>query len=330
MLTRNSYLANAILGGPAGLVIGILLYVAMAWGAVSLMGSTPLEGSAGVCFPSPNQWALSPYLSFSLSTALTALCVLLAISLNARFTLIPGTGVMYASLYLLAAGSVPWVAPRLSAAIILLTGTLICCHLLFALHGRKNAAQGIFVIFSLLAWGAMIQYAFIMLMPIFMLGAIFIGVFRLREFVAAILGIVAPFWIVTGLGVVSIDRFCLPSLTNLFTGFTDPGPLFFMMLGQSFTALMLLILTASNALVPPTTGQQHRSYIAFINLLGIAMMWFMLFDYTNLLAYSSVMALCLGFQAARYAAIPRHRFAYLPVLISIPAYIAIYILTITQ
>lgn len=330
MLTRNSYLANTILGGSAGLVIGILIYAAMTWGAISVMQAAPLEGCAGVCFPSPNLWGLPPYVSFGVSAALTCLCVLLSISLNTRFTLIPGTSVLYASLYLLAAGSVPWVAPRLSSAIILLLGTLVCTHLLFSLYGRRNASQGMFVIFSTLAWGAMIQYAFIMLMPIFMLGAIFLGVFRLREIVGALLGIVTPFWIVLGLGIVSPHSFTLPTLTNLFTGYTDPGPLFFMMLGQAFTALLLLVLTASNALVPPTTGQQHRSCIAFMNLLGIAMVWFMLFDYTNLLAYTSVLAFCLGFQAARYAAIPRHRFAYLPTLIAIPAYIAIYILTLTQ
>lgn len=330
MLTRNSYLANAILGGPASLVIGIAIYAAMACGAVSMMQAIPLEGSAGICFPSPNQWALTPYASLGMSAALTALCVMLSIHINTRFSLIPGTGVMYASLYLVAAGALPWVAPRLSAAGILLAGTLICTWLLFSLYGRKNAAQGMFVIFSTLAWGAMIQYAFIMLMPIFMLGAIFLGVFRLREITGALLGIAAPFWTVIGLGIVTPESLSLPSLTNLFTGYTDPGPLFFMMLGQAFTALLLLILTASNALVPPTTGQQHRSYMAFINLLGIAMVWYMLFDYTNLLAYTSVLALCLGFQAARYAAIPRHRFAYLPVLIAIPAYIAIYILTVTR
>lgn len=328
MLTRNSYLANAILGGMPGLMIACLLYAAMTWCSHALMPSIQLEGSMGICLPSPNQWQLASGLNIGLSAAITALCVLLAIALNARFSIIPGTGMMYATIFLIATGSVPWLTQRLSSSIILLAGTLVCTHLLFSLYGRKNPAQGIFVIFSLLAWGSMIQYAFVLMMPIFMLGAIFLGVFRFKGFVAAVMGIAAPYWILLGLGVITPDDFEMPELTNLLTSFAAPDSLFFLLVGQGFTALLTLLLTASNALAPSTTGQQHRSYMAFINLLGIAMIWFILFDSTNMLSYMGLLALCLGWQAAGYAAIPRHKFAYLPVIIAIPVFITLFILTL--
>lgn len=319
-------MANLLLGGPVGLCLAAIAYIVMAWCSYTMLSDISLEGSVGVCLPSPNQWQLSPTLSLGLNIALTALCVLLAAGLNARFSIVPGTGLLYAITFLVVTGATPWITQRLNSAIIITTVVLICTHLLFSLYGRRHAAQGMCVIFSLLSWGTMIQYAFVLITPLFLLGAIFLNIMRIRELFGAILGFICPYWIMLGLGVVSIDAIGLPQLTNLFTGFAAPGTLFYLMLGQGITALMTLILTALNASSPTATGQQHRSYHAFINLLSIAMVWFMVFDGSNMLAYSATLALCFGWQAALFASNPRNKLAYLPVVIALPLLIAILIL----
>lgn len=311
-----------------GLCLAAVLYVLMSLFAGASLPQATMEGSMGLCLPSPNEWTIAAPLDFILQSALTGLCVLLAINLNARFSLIPGTGVLYATVFLVVIGTVPWVNQKPSSATLLLCATLVCTRLLFPLYGRKNASRGLCVIFSILSWGSMVQYAFLFLIPIFLLGAIFTGSFRFKEFVGMVLGIIAPYWIMSGLGVIDLQSLHTPALTNLFKDFAAPGILFYLMAGQALTAFLCLLLTASNAMSPSTTGQQHRSYIAFINLTGIAMVWFMLFDSTNMLAYSATLALCLGFQTARYASMPRHKFAYLPVLVSLPLYIAHYVLAI--
>ena len=252
----------------------------------------------------------------------------MAVSLNARFSLIPGTGVLYATVFPVVAGSVPKLHAGPGTAGLLLCTVLICTHLLFSLYGRRNAARGLCVIFSLLSWGSMIQYSFALLMPIFLLGAIFLGVLRLKEFIGILAGIITPYWIIFGLGIVPPERFHIPALTNLLGNFAAPGTLFYIMVGQALCAFVCLLLTASNSLMPSTTGSRHRSYTAFINLTGIAMVWFMLFDYDNLPAYTYTLALCLGFQCARYAALPRNKFAYLPVIICLPLFLSLFVLSI--
>lgn len=328
MLTRNSYLANALLGGPVGLCLAALLYVGMSWCSYTFMPPDSVGSDMGLCLPSPSQWPLPPLMGKVFELLLTGLCVLLAVSLNARFTLIPGTGVLYATVFLIVAGAIPKLNSGPGTPGLLLCTVLICTHLLFSLYGRRNASRGLCVIFSLLSWGSMIQYSFALLMPIFVLGAIFIGVLRLKEFISVILGIITPYWIIFGLGIVQPEQFHIPALTNLLGDFAAPGTLFYIMIGQALAAFVCLLLTASNALVPSTTGTQHRSYTAFINLLGIAMVWFMLFDSANLLAYTYTLALCLGFQCARYASLPRHKFAYLPVIVCLPLFLALFVLSI--
>lgn len=321
-------MANALLGGLPGLVVSGVLYFIMALMAYTYLPAEILEGSAGICFPSPNQWQIPSILSFISVLVLTSVCVMLSLGLNTRFSnLIPGTGVLYATMFLIGQGAVPWSNSGLSSSLILLTVSLICIHILFSLYGQKNASKGIFIIFSTLAWGAMIQYAFILLIPIFLLGAMFLSVLRIRETGAAILGILTPFWIITGFDIITIQDIELPTLTNLFYTFTTPGSLFYMLITLGFSSLVMMLLTVSNAM-SPSAGQQQRSYLAFINLLGISTVWYMVFDSSNILAYSSLLMFSLGFQTARYAALPRHKFAYLPVVITVPILVTLFFLTI--
>ncbi|MCM1005536.1 MAG: hypothetical protein NC402_04490 [Prevotella sp.] len=321
-------MANALLGGPAGLCIAIIAYAAMAWCSFCILGDVPVLGSLGTCLPSANEWGLNPYLSMAICGGTMAVCVLMSVQLNARYSIVPGTGLVYAVTFIVSAGSIPWINRGISSALIMTAVVLICTYLLFALYGRRHAAQGICVIFSLLSWGSMIQYGFVLLMPIFFLGAIFIGAMRFKEFVGALLGIICPYWIMWGLGAVSIEDIGLPILTNLFSGYLAPAPLFYLLLGEGITALAVLLLTASNAMTSSATGQQQRSYNSFLNLLGIAMVWYMLFDFTNILAYTTTLSLCLGWQTARYAANTHHKLAYLPAVLVLPALIAIFILTL--
>lgn len=326
MLTRNSYLATALLEGPAGLAAALLLYGLLTCLAPMVPPAPPSD--AGLCLPSPPLWGLHGPAAMGVAAALTLLCAFLSIIISSRFTLVSGTGTLHASLFIVAQGCMPWTTTGLSGASLLCAGMLVCTWLLFGLYGLKNTSQGIFVIFTLLAWGSMVQYAFLLLMPLFMLGAVFLGVFTLRTFLAMLLGIAAPYWIVLGLGVVNVEDFAVPALTNIFSGYTDPGTLLYFMLQMALLALFSLLLTASNTMAAEGAGARHRSYNSFVNLLAVAMVWFMVFDYNNFTAYSSATAACLGLQAARFATSPRHKFPFLPVIIIVPVMLALFLLSI--
>lgn len=328
MPTRNQNIFNTLPGSPIGLCSAALLYLALTLISANTMPDILLQGDTGICLPSPNQWQLTPTLTLISALSLTALALLLTVALNRRFNIIPGTSLLYAGTLLSALATNPWTTPRPSSALLLLTATLICTYILFSQYTRRHTAQGHCIIFSILSWGSMIQYAFILLMPIFLLGAIFTSTLRTRSLIGIILGIITPYWITLGPGIITPQDINTPTLTNLLNGFTPPHSLFLLMLAQGITALVTLLLTATNALTLTAPSQQQRSYNAFLNLLGIAMVWYMIFDATNLLTYTATLTLCLAIQTGRYAAAPRRAAPLLPLLITIPALLAIYTLII--
>lgn len=320
---------NRMLAGKGSLALSLLATLVIAIISAAMFSPGPLEGHAGICLPSPNEWKLPGGLSFVLNILLYWIACLGAISLNKRFNFIPGSGVLFASVFMFAALSDPWLNSRLSSSSIVVCVVLACCHLLFGLYGRRNASQEIFFIFSILSWGSMIQYSCVLLMPIFMLGAIFLKVFGVRECLAAILAILTPYWIIFGLGVLPAEALRWPGLTNFFTGFAGNGQLYWLLVANGITATLFLLLLAANSLKAYSLGVRMRALNSFLNLLGIAMIWFMLFDTDNLLAYAATLALAFGFQAGRFFPECRLRRAYLLILLIPVIYITLFIFSLS-
>lgn len=307
-----------MLAGKGGLAVSLFATLILALIGWNLFDGRAPEGQAGICLPSPNEWHLSSGLSFTLNLLLSWICCLGAVSLNKRFNFIPGSGVLFASVFLWASMSIPWIDTRLTSSFILAAIVLLCCHLLFTVYGKRTASQEIFIIFSILSWGSMIQYSCLLLMPVFMLGAIFLKAFHLREFIAAILAAFTPYWIVFGTGLLPMDALHEPGLTNFFTNFNTTRELMTLIGICGALAAGFIILLIANSLRFSSLGVKMRAYNSFLNLLGVAMIWFMLFDSSNMTAYIATLALAFGFQAGRFFLTCRIRRAYLIVLL-IPA-----------
>lgn len=291
------------------LALSCLLYLALSvWTAVS-PDMRAMSGDAGLCFPSPGQWTLSSLASWGLGVLLTALLALLLSAMTSRLS--PGAGLtsLSVSVMLVALGVNPWVCGRMDSSILVAVVTLVCLHLMLGLYGQKNAAQGLFIIFSLLGWGALFQYAFLLIMPLMALCAYFVGVLRWRSGAAALLGAVAPFWIVFGLGLAPLSELAWPQLAHLLKAFSSPASLFLMLLTQGVTVLIYVLVALANAMRQDPQAQQQRANHACISLVGAAMVWYMIFDASNMLAYAATLCACLGLQTARHFRMTRPKTA---------------------
>ena len=321
---------NRAVAGKGGLAVTLLVTTVMCALSAVFSGSvTPANTQSGICLPSPIEWTVSPILAATANIILGWTACLGMISLNKRFNFIPGTSMLYASVFMTAMWANPWTDSHLSSSAILVCIVLGCTHILFNLYGRRNASQGIFAIFSLLSWGSMTQYACLLLMPIFMLGAVFLKSFRPREFAAALLGIAAPYWIMLGSGLLPPESLRYPELTSIFSGFTPGNGLKWLLATNGTTAVILIAAMLANSIRANSMGVKMRAYHSFINLLGAAMIWYMLFDLGNITAYTATLALCLGFQAARYFQLSRLKRTYIYILAIQATYIILFILSLS-
>ncbi len=273
--------------GRDGLVTAIIASLVMFAGAY-FFGADPLrETGMGICFFSPGQWGLSQLESFLASLGLVAAISIALWLWNKKFGFVLGNDTVIIGMFLVMSASNVWLSRSLTTSEIMALGNILCMIILFGCYRRQNATQELFVIATVLAIGSMIQYAFLFMLPVYIIGAMILKCFSFKGFLAMLVGLVAPYWIGLGFGIISPDSFRMPTLTNFFYHYTTHGDFFIVLVNVAVTFLIALLLALNNMVKLYAGNTQRSKYNMVINLWGIVTVMCMLIDFNNLLVYVS-------------------------------------------
>lgn len=289
--------------GKEGMALAVTVSIAMASVAFFAETPRPLAGDMGFCLPSPNQWGLSPTGGWIFN-----LCLLLATTatlylVNKQHTFVQGSDTVLTGMFLIMTTSNLWVSGLLTSSAMMALANLLCLLVLFGCYRKRNATQEIFVIATILSIGSMIQYAFIFMIPVYLIGSIMMKCFRFRVLVAFGMGLAAPYWVGIGLGILPLESFSMPTFTNLFDGYETKSGLFFGLLNISVTVVTGLILALNNGVKLYAGNTQRRLNNMVINLLGIAAVLCMLLDFNNMVAYMATIYMISAVQLANLFAL---------------------------
>lgn len=320
--SNNSVAGQPGLWGAAGLLF--LLSVA----AYGFAPAVRFESLYGVCLPAPAGWDLPQWGGWALNLAVLALAAFASVVLNREWRFIHDNTVLFASVFLLFTGANPWSVGMFGAGGLFALMVLVATMLLFSQYGERNATRGLFLAFSVLGVGSMMQHAFLLMIPIFVIGAMYLNVLRLKELAACVLGVVAPYWIGIGFGLIGFDDFALPELTNIFTDAAVGAIPFWSVLATALTALLSLLLALSNSVRVFSTNTQTRACNSFFNLLSVALFWYMIFDFSNMTTYLPLFNLMAGIQAAHFFVLNRVRRGVIVAGIVAVFYVALFVLTL--
>jgi len=282
--------------GKEGMTLAAIVSLAMA--AVAFFIDTPntLTGSTGICLPAPSGWGLTPLLGWTLNLILLAATAITLYFVNKEFTIVQGSDTVLMGMFVLMATSNTGISGTLTSSTLLALANLLCLMVLFGCYRKRNSSQELFAIATILASGSMIQYAFIFMMPVYLIGAILLKCFNLKGFIAFLMGIAAPYWICVGFGIVPLSQFTMPTFTNLFDGYATKSGLFFGLLNVAVTVVIGLILALNNMVKLYAGNTQRRLYNMVINLLGLVSALCMLIDFNNMVAYMTTVYMITAVQ----------------------------------
>ena len=282
--------------GKEGITLAAIASLAMA--AVAFFIDTPntLTGSMGICLPSPNGWGMTPLWGWILNLGLLVATAITLYFVNKEFTFVQGSDTVLTGMFVIMAASNTWVSGMLSSSTLMALANLICLVVLFGCYRKRNSSQELFAIATILALGSMIQYAFIFMMPVYLVGAILLKCFNFKGLVAFLMGVAAPYWIAVGLGIVPLSQFTIPTFTNLFDGYDTKSGLFFGLLNVAVTVVVGLILALNNGVKLYAGNTQRRLYNMVINVLGLVSAICMLIDFNNMVAYMTTIYMITAVQ----------------------------------
>lgn len=304
------------------IVCGVLLAVT-AWIAVYTGQLPGIETTGGMFFDVKGAFIDNAFLSMAANVAGVILIGLLLQLLNKLYNFIKSLTFIGASSFFLLELGLPLTGSVLS------TGTIMCLMLvlgsllLLGIYENKNAQRPIFLMMCVLACFAMFNWAAVVLIIAFFLGFAYMRAMNWKSFLAALIGIVTPFWIVMGLGVVSPLDF-KPIEINGVWNTLEIGQVRAMVAWVVFVVVLAVVLSVINLLHIYNYRLQLRVYNAFFLLVTVLAIAGICVDYRDMIIFIPMLNLCLAVQIAHAFTIgkfsKRYVFIFLLVVAALVSY----------
>lgn len=315
---------NKFLNGRQFFILAAVLFVfSTIMAAVS--GLSVTQGStAGVCFSSISTLALPPFISTLLSVVgIIGVCAVLSL-INKIYSFTRDVTYIFASSFLLLSIVYPEIVTRLSDGTILALIVVWLSYLLFSTYQSMYPQRRVFLISVILSCCCMFQYTFVYLIPVFFIGFLQMRAMYIRSALAMLFGLVTPFWIVLGLGIIGLEDLHAPQLANVWEhlGVEQYRNVIILL---SVTAFVTLVLLIANVLQIINYKMQVRAYNGFFFVLTILTMIVMAVDFDNVMVYFPVLNLCLSIQIAHSFTIQKYLRRYIPYLLFVLSCLGVFV-----
>lgn len=267
---------------------------------LTLIFFAPVQGTGdmGICTTSPDQWHLPHFAGWLINSFLIFLSVALMASANKKFNFIPEPEpVMSMSLALLLACNC-LTTTTLSASTMMLFFNVLAIYIIISTYEEMNATREFFIVGTLPAIGAMFQCSFLAMIPAYVAGGLMMKSFRIREFIAFIFGLVAPYWIAIGLGMVSPEAFRWPDTLSVISAAGVSKTAALTLVTSCIMGGLSIIFALYNSVKLFTRNSRLRCMHLTFNFIGIMALIGLLFNFNNFPAYFATLALWLAVEVA--------------------------------
>lgn len=271
--------------GTEGFLGAMVLAIALFFIYYLTGGEVLSQSNLGLCLPSPNLWHVPRIWSWISNLVLILGCGVALHFLNKAYSVVQSADMVFPTMFLVLTSCNPWADGMLGSSTLMVSINIVCLLSIFKCYKSRNATQEVFLVATMLSLGSMFQYAFIFLMPGYIIMGLMLKCFRFRELIAFLMGICAPYWIAVGMGLVPLEAFRLPEFTNVAVGVTSASDLLVGTVTIGVTALIAILMALNNAVKLYAGNTQRRLYNNAVSVLGLICVAGMILDYTNLSTY---------------------------------------------
>lgn len=308
--------------------VAAVIALAMLIGTLLFLPEWRLEGQFGLCLPSPNLWHITFPSSWIVNTVIVLGVAPMLLFFNKKFNFVQGAGMALPSAFLVLICGNPLITRYFCASTLLLAFNAIGLWMLAETYDKRNATQDYFVIATLISLGSMVQYAFLPMILVYIIGGVFLKSLRWKEGMAFFLGLVAPYWVGVGMGLIPPQNFRLPEFVNIFTYLGQTTDMAAMLISTGLAFLCCTILSLNNAVLLYAGNSKIRRINNVINTLGYISALCMVVDFNNLTTYVGSLYIWMAVQVGNLFALHRLQRPHLLLWILAALYAAQYFLII--
>lgn len=235
---------------------------------------------------------------------------------NRTFAIMQSTSNLYVGLFALLAASMPGALGMGLDGTLLMATVLFCLMFMYTTYGRPSSTRRIYLVFTLLSAGSAIQYAFALYIPLMLIGCRQMRCFSLRSILAMLFGLITPYWIMWGFGLITLDRFTAPQI-----GWPTLDAVDRYSLPQLLGAAGMMVIAVATTLynVVRIFGQNARTR-AINGLLALTTLWTILtaiVDLGHLTVYMPLLAALTAINLTLYNHLGQQHRSYIAVALAV-------------
>lgn len=218
---------------------------------------------------------------------------------NKQFNMLRSDTLLPVSLFISMSVAIPYLDITLSINNTIAPVTLGCAFLLFTTYGDPAPQRRSFLVMCILSAMTMVSAAFLYLIPVFILGCVQMRTFNFRTILAIIMGLVTPYWIALGSGIMSADDIEWPSISTVTLDSTT-WPIVTLLGVTALTIIAGIIFTSANIMKVYSYNSRSRAFNGFFTLLLLATAILTILDFNNLTRYLPLLMAMTSYQASHY------------------------------
>lgn len=297
-------------------------YYAAATGYVSFS-----PDNKGTVLSSPGLWIGSAMASMWVNLAIIAAITALMIFINKAYNIPRTITLLYATFFAILQTATPDITAVFQSGTLLAAVIVAAMTLMFSTFGMPTSRRRVFLVFFMLSSAVSVQYAFIIYIPIFLIACAQMRIFTLRTVLASLLGLITPWWILIGGGIVSPSDFHLPELTGI-SEITRSENFIVTVITAALTVLLAISAYLLSLLKLMTYNARMRACNGLLTLITFVTVIAMAADFTNFISYMTLLNCCTAFFLGHLFVIRNSPRAWIVILSITAIYYAIYIWTI--
>ncbi|MDE6081990.1 MAG: hypothetical protein K2F70_06945 [Muribaculaceae bacterium] len=283
----------------------------------------PLTGEDGLFFLPPGEWIANPITSLVVSLAVNFMTGYAMVLITKQFNTIRSLSRLMATFFIIMQTATPALMGEFSSGTFLTAVMVLETALLFSCYDNKAAIRRIFLLFFILTSCGLCCFSMLLYIPFFLPALAQMRMFGFRQVIAALIGVITPFWLLLGFGIITLDDFYIPeiyTIVNCIPSLTLPQLSVIVL-----TTLSGIIFMVSNLMKLLSYNAQIRAYNGFLLLMFFATLLLMFVDTNSITVYIPMLNLTAAYQIAHFFAERRHRRSYLAIIATTLPYLAIYL-----
>lgn len=323
-MTRKEVTFTRVIRSRGMAVLITLAAIFMTLQAYTFDKIIPLRDFRTIALPTPGEWISDPWISMWANVILVLATGVVMLLINRNFNLLRTPSAFFAAYFVFTTACTPSIMGQLGASVFPALAVMTAVWLMFSIYNSRPSSRRVFLIFFIIGLGQLIEYTFILYIPLFIAGLGQMKIFKFKKILAAVLGNITPAWIAWGLGIVGRPE--IPQLE-----FTPPSLLLDspenwpMLAAVAVTLLTGFLLGNVNLFKIIGFNAQARAFNGLLTMISIATGIFAIVNFTNIAFYVILLNACVAIQVGHFFRFTVMRRGYIVVVSLMAIYLGIYL-----